>query len=200
MSYLNRSNDYQPTGRVNSEPDDEGHGGSPLEGRYEHPELYVDPAPEPAHQRDGVHTEALGESGYIRRPVPAGVHEGHVRVLRRALAEVTAEKEKLAAVLGHGPYVVIKLPVGWLEGGDLGQPVEVRLGYGGGVTRHLVRMIMELGMDAEAVEAGLAREAQRGQVRAVLGEQGDTIRLPQPAEKPQERLADWPDPEARPTY
>jgi hypothetical protein len=201
MGYLNRDNGYQPTGQVNSQPVRGEVDGQPVSdpGSY--------PAPEPAHVRDGVTTVALdlarGQAETGRRAAEARLRDTQRRLqgVTEELAKAQAELARLELVLGFGPYVIVKLPNGWFEGDQppVTQPVEVRVGFGGGVTRHLLQPVLSLGQQAVAEEdARRASQRPPGQVRAVLGEQEATVRLP--AQKPQEALADWPDPEARPTY
>jgi hypothetical protein len=167
--------DQDPTLEEREAFEDEGRGGSPLEGRYENPELYVDPAPQPAHVRDGVTTVALSDAqAQVRERRNWSERDG----LRAALVEARAEVERLTNVVGHGPYVIVKLPTGWFEGDQppVTQPVEVRVGFGGGVTRHLLQPVLSLGQQAVAEEdARRASQKPPGQVRAMLGKQGSQV-------------------------
>ena len=168
-------------------------------------------------QELGHHSEAQ-EAGEVTQlvevgspAVPAGVHDAALFKLRQEQVARRAAEEELESarrLIGQGPFVVVKLR-SLSDLTDTGQ-VEVKIGFGGGVTRHMLRAVLSLGQQAVADEAArTAEQTPRGQVRSIVGEQGDTVRLPEkrqgrewsgrephgvqmngPAEKPQEYPVD----------
>jgi hypothetical protein len=117
-------------------------------------------------------------------PVPAGVHDLlAARFQQERTARLAAEEELESArrLIGQGPFVVVKLPKAWLEtDSNPGEgPLEVKVGFGGGVTRHMLGAVLSLGQQAVAEEgARLAEQTPRGTVRSIIGGQEETVRLP----------------------
>jgi hypothetical protein len=136
----------------------------------EDPELY--PEPEPAHPQDGVSTEALPHPRHSVR------YQDHLRALeaereareqrdRRRAAE--EELERARRIIGSGPFAVVKLSS--LNDLTDSGAVEVRVGFGGGVARHMLPAVLALGIQA-------AREAEPIASESAHGEQENTVRLP----------------------
>jgi hypothetical protein len=102
-------------------------------------------------------------------PVPAGVHDllaarfQQERTARRAAEE---ELESARRLIGQGPFAIVKLnSLNALT--DHGM-AEIKVGFGGGVTKHMLAAVLSLGQQAVAEEAG----------RHAAGEQEATVRLP----------------------
>jgi len=146
------------------------------------------PEPQPAHVRDGVRTEALVDSEHA--PVPYAEHQKVLDALilarrsrgfnRTKYLEAAKELDALRKIVGNGPHVVVKLSD--LSALTDSGAVEVRVGFGGGVTRHMLPTILGLGLQACEQEAP-APEA----CHWCLSGRDD---CPRHAQKPQEPL-EW---------
>ncbi len=136
------------------------------------------PAPEATEQEQDealrLHSERVDTVGLDSQRDLLAMRYQQERTARLALEQ---ELESARRLIGQGPFAIVKLSsLNALT--DAGQ-VEVKVGFGGGITRHMLRAVLSLGQQAVAdEEARTAEQAPRGQVRAVLGEQEATVRLP----------------------
>lgn len=176
-----------------------------LEGLGDYPE------PEPAHPRDTPGRSAL-EPALVDEgmaPVPYAEHQAALTKLReeqRAREEAVEECERLRERLGWGPYVVVKIrDLKELSGAE---EVPVVIGYGQGMTTHLVTTLLGYGLQGAMQQLG---ETVPQQVRQGAGE--DTQRLhpargtapgpgnygpgqPRPRQEVRRGLEGWGEPEA----
>lgn len=146
------------------------------------------PDPEPAHPRDTPDRSALHpKDGPGHRLVDD--LEQRLQVARAARRAAEEELEGARKLIGSGPFVIVKLQS--LNAITDSGEAEVRVAFGGGVTRHVLGSVLSLGM--QAVQESLPpADPTRGQVRAMVsGEQDATVRLPEPGQR---LHATWPVP------
>jgi hypothetical protein len=155
------------------------------------------PAPEPTEQEQeealALHAERVdtagldSQRGLVTGPIDpvesrhssqyadhrrALVAEKDLRQERAARRAAEEELESARRLIGQGPFAIVKLnSLNALT--DHGM-AEIKIGFGGGVTKHMLAAVLSLGQQAVAEEAG----------RTVTGEQGDTVRLPEMVDRP----------------